>query len=305
MSNIVKVSGFDQRNNVSDWKNNDLDRRKKESKYLTTEQLDCLLNNYNTRYLYLIELIKDKEKKKLTIITSSFAVFSLLVTYILSVSTGATVGDIEKITSFPFLFVSLVFLSSISVINISIIKYIVSLKEECLLAIRQLNCIRQAINSIMFSKLEGYLPKTIDKEIFEGTIRDKTTKYWDIYGRHEKYPLNNFHLRDKYNSWKIFFICFTSSDMFAVFAISMFTILLASLPIMFLVRYVDVLQKFSIGEILFLGSVSTILIFGFIVLVGGSIIMSLRSIKKTLNKDETVSFDSEEYKTERRSGIER
>jgi len=303
MDNVVKISGFDQRSNKKSVReSSEKDRRKDEYQYLTIDQLDFLYSHFNNRYLYLVDLIKDKEKKKLTIIVSSFAVFSLLVTYMLSTFKG--IEAIEKVISFPFLVISLVFLSSISVINVSIIKYIVSLKQECLLAIRQLNCIRQAINSTMFARLEGYIPRTlteemVDKKDFDRTIIDTKTKYWDVYGRHEKYPLNNVHLRKKYQSWRFLFLWFTSSDIFAVSAISMFTVFLISAPITFFIREIETLQsvyQLTMTDILAIGAISVILLIGFISLVTSSIFLSLLSIKKALNKDDTITIEPKDNK---------
>ncbi len=150
-----------------------------------------MLTFLNKKYKRLGEYISDKEKKKLAIVASSFAVFTFLVT----VALGIFKDGIAITNSMSLFYLVIIFITGIAVINISIIKYIVTLKLSWILAVRQINCIRQAINTIMFAKIEGYLPLTLTEENvrnkkFKNTILDNKSTYWNLYGRYEKYPLN-------------------------------------------------------------------------------------------------------------------
>lgn len=293
MGNLIHMIGNERRNSNESVEDRNGEERRK-SPYIEKEKLEDLLIFLNSKYEKLGEYVTDKEKKKLAIVASSFAVFTFLVTIALGIfKDGINVKE-------PLAFFSLVmvFLLGIAVINISIIKYIVALKLSWLLAVRQMNCIRQAINTIMFTKIEGYLPHTltadkIKNEDYENTILDKKSRYWDLYGRHEKYPLNNVHLREKYQSWRVALIWFTSGDFFAISAISVFTILLVSGPAIYLHFFNDIekLKELYGDKLVLISSSSVIATIIFVSLVTISVISALITINKTLYQDDTFHIN--------------
>lgn len=263
--------------------------RRVQKVYMEKKKLEDLLAFLNERYNRLNEHVLDKEKKKLLIIASSFTVFTFLVT----VGLGVLKDGITGIPTPLLLGVSSIFLAGIATINTSIIKYIVTFKLSWILALRQMNCIRQAINSVLFAKIEGFIPRRLTEEImrekdFKDTILDSSSTYWNLYGRHEKYPLNNVHLRQKYSSR--FKIWFTSSDFFAILTIVVFTIFLVMTPPILYSHYHGIEFNInSIGFIFFSGIVAATSMY----LVFRSALSALDNINKTLSEDETFKIKNE------------
>lgn len=113
--------------------------------------VDDLLTHCEKRRIDLELHLRDKEKKKLTIIVSSFAVLSLVITILFNISSSFA-AETSATSTVAYGIALLTFLSAIAFVNISIIKYVVSLKMDCLVALRQLNCNRQAIHTFIFAK---------------------------------------------------------------------------------------------------------------------------------------------------------
>lgn len=143
-----------------------IDRRNEERKSVPKNSIDFLFDFLQWRGEFLTEHIRDKEKKKLAIIVSSFAVFSLVTTVALGIlSSDSIKPETLKMPAFTILLG--VFLIGIAFINTAIIKHIVSLKSDGLLFLRQLNCLRQALHVVMFAKLDGYLPVDLVQKVID------------------------------------------------------------------------------------------------------------------------------------------
>ncbi len=140
------------------------DRRDHARKTISKKNIDFLFEFLQWRGEFLTEHIRDKEKKKLAIIVSSFAVFSLVTTVALGMLSSKNINS-ETLISPAFNILLGVFLIGIASINTAIIKHIVSLKSDALLFLRQLNCLRQALHVIMLAKLDGFLPEDLFQEI--------------------------------------------------------------------------------------------------------------------------------------------
>lgn len=67
----------------------------------------------------------------------------------------------ELIVSYVLYCSLVIVIAGANPINITAIKYIISLKSDVLLAIRQLNCIRQSLHSMMYTLIEGVAPQMI------------------------------------------------------------------------------------------------------------------------------------------------
>lgn len=242
------------------------DRRDFVPRNVADSELDDLISHCEHRATELEGHLRDKEKKKLTIIVSSFAVLSLVTTFSFNIA-KAYAGQLDAVTTVAFGVALLGFLCAVAFVNIAIIKYVVALKMDCLLAIRQLNCNRQAIHTFLYAKWQRIFPSRSLNEMktkgdFDGTILDRNTHFWRIYGRHEKYPLNNVDLRSTYielqnNKGKLLSrLPYMPADIFAIYAIAVFTFVLLVLPMPVFILFADSFFSFSTIVALIIGAIS-------------------------------------------------
>ncbi len=289
-----RTQGHDQRRNASPRQNerrSGQDRRQADNRSVQKGELDAFLDFLSNRYGRLAEFIKDKEKKKLAIVGASFTVMSLVTSVLLGVVSLDQKG-IDTLLGTPFTVLFVVVAIGVVFANAAIIKYVVSMKCQSLLATRQANCLRQAMHDVIFAKLEGLFPRKLNQRMLDnddvkGSLLDQNTRYWALYGRHEKFPLDNDELRGNYKAHSIYF---KSSDIFSIIAIAAYTLLLAVSPIVFLIMKSEELQ-FNASMAMFLGvicGVSAILLILFVVYV---LRASVRGIRATLSKDELIHYE--------------
>jgi len=258
------------------------DRREEINSAILKEYVDSYFTFLQSKYCEMLEYIKDKEKKKLWIIGGSYAVFSLITTVIVNIFTRAPV-NLEKIFSIPSIVLFSLFVFGVVLIYTSIIKYILTLKADCIIATRQLNCLRRAINSVLYSFFEKKFPNEIDScpnEIRSGTIKDLESGYWKYFGQHDKYPSDNEGFRTAYNKPSIYFL---SADIYSVIVISIFSSLLIITPFSFLLANIsESSSNLTAIEMFFLGGVSTVALLMFITLVVLSFYFEMKRIRRYL-----------------------
>ena len=264
-----------------DW--NGVDDRLAENEKITKQRIDGYFNFLQNRAEKIVEYIKDKEKKKLWIIGGSYTVFSLVATVMVKILTSQ-IDNIPSMLALPSIVLFSLFVVGVVLIYTSIIKFILALKADCILATRQLNCLRQSINSVIFSYLETKYPKCLpaerrDHEALEGTILDKNTKYWEFYGCHDKYPLDNLAFRKTYDRKSIYF---RSADIYSVVIIAIFTSLLIMTPFGFLMAHIKESESLSAIDGFMLGGISCISLAAFLALVGATVHVEMKRIKKYL-----------------------
>ena len=162
---------------------------------ITEATIDYFIKHVEYKMSQQREDIRFAHNKKFLILGSTLTVLTILTTFIIGImdvykpNMGNTVAASIGVSLALFLLI-------VSSINYSIIKYLVDLKLATIIAVRGLNCSRQSLHALLFAKIEGKLPIKLplleSNEIdTSGTILDKSTRFWEIYGRHEKYPLNN------------------------------------------------------------------------------------------------------------------
>lgn len=288
-----RVMGSEQRRSTqprtTDRRSGD-ERRQPEYACVPKDQLDTFLEFLAARYERLSAFIQDKEKKKLIIVGASFTVLSLVTSVLMGIVSLEPNG-FEVLLRTPFTILFVVVIIGIVFANASIIKYVVSMKCQSLLATRQANCMRQAMHNVLYAKLEGVFPRTLNEQMLKDkdtkdSLLDETTRYWMLYGRHEKFPLNNAELRGNYKSSSIYY---KSSDIFAISAIAAYTLMLAISPIIFLMLKTDELQ-FNASIAMLLGVIcgmSAILLILFVITALRS---SMHGIRATLSRDEWINF---------------
>lgn len=152
----------EHRKSVGGRRNPDLPNRRSRNPIpiITRDSLDYLIELTKWRMHTLIEVVQDKEKKKLGLLMASFAVFSLLTTVSLGLFSAEKISikDLYSPVVFTILFV---FLVGVTAINTSLIKHIIGLKSDCLIFLRQMNCLRQSLHVLTFARVENYLPLSL------------------------------------------------------------------------------------------------------------------------------------------------
>lgn len=243
-------------------------------------------------YINLQDFLRDKEKKKLAFVAGTFAVFSLFTTVLLSVLATAS-KDEKALFTLWFIIPFIIFIVGVAIVNVSMIKYIVALKLDTLLAMRQLNCVRQGIHSISYLLFEGEFPKPFEqhmftqggREAFRDTLLDVDRGYWHIFGRHEKYALNNKEMRDLYNSWKVYY---RSADFFAICALVIFTLMLVLSPFFYVfVANIDLTKN----QTLILGMICGATALVVVSLVVRMVIVARKEVVDLLRSDEEFSIE--------------
>ncbi len=182
--------------------------------YLYKNDLNGVYEKLKHEEITILDFLKHLDNRKAYAIRSSFAVFSIIISALVAIYTFSHRSGETMALMYPFNALFAFVLIGLGAANLVIIKLIMNYRAGLLLAFRQANCIRQAIDRVFYTMLEGRFPKQVDD------LRDKETIYWDLLGQHRKLPIDNTDLRAQNNSW------YKSSDEFAVTIIAVFTTVL-------------------------------------------------------------------------------
>lgn len=133
------------------------------------------------------EALHETRKRKFFAINASMILFPGLIAGML-----AAASYLEKFKAgIDFHWIAIVSISMfIGMANMISIKYIAAYKAQANLFIRQLNCLRQARDSITYYRLEGEYPIHL-RSLVEGGI------YYKTFGKHRKLYIGNEELRDR------------------------------------------------------------------------------------------------------------
>ena len=198
---------------------------------LTDEQLTASLNVIKWEQEQLYSYKAHHEDGKMPFIKSAITIFSLFVTGMIALFAAASKYDINifKVEEYYILFSIVVI--GLCFINLAIIKYIVWKRAEGIKISRQINCNRQAIDSILYHSLVGNYPPNEEK------LRKRKTLYGETLGKHRKLETNNDPLRE---GQEFFFKSLPlSPDNFMVLVITSFTFLSLILPNIFWLIHTD------------------------------------------------------------------
>jgi hypothetical protein len=236
---VCKVIQIDRRMHQS--QENFKEKRKDGNCYVIESTIDQFIKHQEQNIAQHRDDIRFAHNKKFIILGSTFTILALITTVFISLIEKL---DMSTITTSV---VSTLFVLIISAVNFSITKYLLDLKLAQIRALRGLNCSRQSLHAVLFAKLEGKLPKKLprngDQAYLPGTILDKSTKFWEVYGRHEKYPLHNAELRGRYlDSVKIDsngvtkfkpkkHLWFKSGDIFPIYMLAIITLITIMSPV--------------------------------------------------------------------------
>lgn len=138
------------------------------------------------------EALHDTRKRKFFAINVSIILFPGLIGGILAIASYLEKVGVDQDEKVGYYWVTIVAISIfIGIANMISIKYIAAYKAQANLFIRQLNCLRQARDSVTYNRIEGKFPKDLK------FLLDKNTTYYKIFGRHRKLYIGNEELRDR------------------------------------------------------------------------------------------------------------
>lgn len=205
---------------------------------ISRETVDKSLENQKWEFDGLSKFIDEKEKKKIQVTHMSYGVFTLLGGLAAGLIALISKYGADSTNSYPLFGLLVCVVTGASLINMVVVKYIAMYASELTLANRQLNCIRHSIHFLMYMAIEGMSPPK-DFPNNRGNISNSSeyNQYFHLIGAHVKYPFDNEELRMRYFKWqgkawvKDIFSLYRCSDLFAICAISFFTICLLLVPI--------------------------------------------------------------------------
>ena len=279
---------------------------------ISTKLVDQILEQLRFDLTKSLDYYKDKDRKRLLILTSAFSFMAIMFSislgvtnitqhsnankvpviekqytaYFVEVSTeqGVTKGD-ESTAFFQekhILGLNLTKLIGVIIvlgIGSVIIKIILSLKEECVISIAQANCVRQSIHRLIYFKIHGYAPSDCNFNVGDAEKeRIENTVFHEIYGKHKKFKTDNNELRDRYSKRSIIY---KSSDLASVIIIA---IMACSFALM--IGKVDTFRDLMASPDSIL--ICTLIVI-FFCLIGRAILKSINAINNTLKVSKSSS----------------
>jgi len=144
-------------------------------------------NNLKWEFELVSSCLNEVRRRKFFAINASMILFPGLIGALAAI-TSAKVG--ENNPGFYWLTVVLISMF-IGTANMIAIKYIAAFKAQANLHLRQINCLRQAIDSIAYFRFEGKYPIHLNA-LMEGGV------YYKVFGKHRKLPIGNEGLRNRF-----------------------------------------------------------------------------------------------------------
>lgn len=230
---------------------------------ISVETLEVLLNYNQREQEKLWDQLERRDENKISLLKMSFGIFSLFLTGMLTaVSFGEASKELFNSPEFNTLLVIVV--GGMGLINFVLIKYIVMFKYSRLLFTRQINCLRNSMDSCIFSMIEGRPPENTE-ELFKDKNKEQKdqNKYYRIFGKHRKMPIENIEFRRFHKK------IFESADDVAITVISLLTVSMTAIPVVYL------WGKYNSNIV---GAIGTAYIFIFLILT----YIFRRSSKKTI-----------------------
>ncbi len=165
-----------------------IDKRSDKNSFdITDEDVKSHEANIKWEFGVLSNTLNEIRRRKFFAINASMILFPGLIGA-LAVITSAKVSSDNP----GFYWVSMVSISMfIGLANMIAIKYIAAFKAQANLHLRQLNCLRQALDSIAYLRFEKKYPVHL-KSLKEGGV------YYKTFGKHRKLPVGNEGFRNRF-----------------------------------------------------------------------------------------------------------
>ncbi len=193
---IIKFSKWkwkEKRKNVAN--NINLDERT-DSFRISEENLKSYEENLKWESELVSTALHETRKRKYSAIKASIILFPGLIGGMLAAISYLEKSDSNTLSVADnwagYYLVSIVSISMfIGMANMISIKYIAAYKAQANLFIRQLNCLRQARDSVTYYKFEGEFP------INWRALFDKSGIYYKVFGKHRKLYIGNQEIRNR------------------------------------------------------------------------------------------------------------
>jgi len=211
----------------------DKDRRgesdRRISRGVSREALENVEGVLREEQKILLEFIADKEMKKQQVFRFQLAAIAILAAsllvalplfekFIAKQSISNEIVSVGNLADNVFLLlvvfnvVGLIVIALISLTSVAVTRQITSFKTNIILAVRQLNCNREAIQDVVTARICGLYPSSNWRD--EGEIH-KWEPAHTIYTRHNKFPIDNADLRRsfmrRHRSWMVrcaYYLCY-------------------------------------------------------------------------------------------------
>ncbi len=244
--------------------------------------IDAYEKNIKWEMECVSQYLSEVRRRKFFAINASIIFFPGLVSAVAAIaSTKLIQGGEETNLWVVFLFISMF----VGAANMIAIKYISAFKSQFILALRQISCLRQALDSITYFRIEGVFP-IHRRALMKGGV------YYKVFGKHRKLPIGNEGYRGRFQRSP-----FASADMTLIHFLYLNSITLMLAPFM----YIVVMAKGKWGELSsdlprsYGFEDSLLLTAGFLIL--GVIIISVmhfRKIEKVKKDEEKETPEAEE-----------
>ena len=188
----------------------------------TNDDLSCF-NNLQWEMSELLEYLKDCNLRKITYFKIALGILSVFVTGF-GLVINASVQQSPIVSAISFQALISVVLIIMGLLTYTILRELYSIHASRVTALRQMNCLRQTMDSIRFRKHEGKYPENLEE------LRSKGTHYWERFGQHRKLPIENEELKKVEQSIS------RSPDMFMIVIIFFISILLQISGVIYLVK---------------------------------------------------------------------
>lgn len=250
----------------------------------TNVNLDCKINKifetikWEQSLLYpMIQLYEQKEMGHFKI---AIAITSLYLTVVGAIYVQSYKVNPNVLLASPYDIVFAGVTLTLCLINITLIKFIASNRAGCIQTMRQINCLRRAIDSLSYYQLYNECPSKLD-DLCNKT--DDNIGYWLLIGRHRKLPITNDHFRS--NNRVFIKKLIESPDGFLVMTITIFSLIAFLTPSLYIIFSDEGYPKWFIASL----TIFTSLFFSAIYLV---LISSVNKVEKATNHQTVTEADS-------------
>jgi len=185
--------------------------------------IDAYEDNIKWEMESVSQYLSEVRRRKFFAINASIVLFPGLVSAVVAIVSTKLIPKGEEAN----LWVVLLFVSMfIGAANMIAIKYIAAFKSQFILALRQISCLRQALDSITYLRIEGKFP-IHRRALMRGSV------YYKIFGKHRKLPIGNEGYRGRFQRSP-----FASADMTLIHFLYINSIALMLSPFMYVVPMV-------------------------------------------------------------------
>lgn len=188
----------------------------------TNDDLSCF-NNLQWEMTELLEYLKDCNLRKITYFKISLGILSVFVTGF-GFLINAAVQNSPVVSAISFQALVSLALIIMGLLTYTVIKELYSIHASRIITLRQMNCLRQTMDSIRFRKYEGRDPESYKE------LRSDSTVYWLRFGQHRKLPIENEDLKNVERSMS------RSPDMFMMTILLIISILLQISGVVYLAK---------------------------------------------------------------------